>query len=251
MIREIKNNLGELDFNSSEIKVYMALTHLGEAKASEIAKKADLPRTTAISILNKLKEENYITTHQYHGTIYYWIESPKVIANVFNYKIDIAHQLSELLTNLYRDEVHFPTAQIYDTKSGIKKFIEKTLTNLDKKSIIYTIDMPKAGNYAKIFSDNAEGNIMKVKGKRDLITHTLIPFDSFKKIDSYKIKNQNIKIREMPKEIKFEASLWIIKDFIVHFSGNPPFLITVKHKKIVSGIKCLFNFLWNISEPKN
>ena len=158
MNNEIKNSLKNLGFRNNEIKVYMALTSLGEANAAEIAKKADLPRTTAISILEKLKEDNYLTTHKYRGTTSYWIESPQTLVNIFEHKIDIANSLGELLNKEYRQEAHFPFAETYDTKTGIRQYIEKFLCKLNKNSTIYTIDSPKSGNYAKIFSDKMTTN---------------------------------------------------------------------------------------------
>jgi len=251
MLKEIKTNLKELGFNSNEIKVYIALTQLGEATASQIAKKSDLPRTTAIGLLNKLKESNYLTGHIYRGKTYYWVESPKIITNIFGQKMEIAERLNGLLTHLYRSEAHFPYVQVYDTKTSIKKFIEKLLTNIEKNSVIYTIDSPEAKNYAKIFFENISLIILKQKKKRGVLTHSLIPCGSFGSIKNYQLKEQDIKIREMPKEIKFNSSLWIIKDMIVHFSGKPPFIVTIKHDVIVPSIKNIYDFLWNISIPRN
>lgn len=250
MISEIKNRLKELNFSNNEMKVYIALTQLGEAKASEIAKKINLPRTTVISILNNLEKQKYLSAHKHHSTFYYWIESPKTIKTILENKIEIADKLDTLLTNLYRQEAHFPTTQIYDTKIGIKNFIEKTLSNLDRKSTIYTIDAPNSKNYSKIFSKQIEENIISLKLKKNIITKTLIHFNSFKDIPIEKLIRQNIQIRELPNGINFEASLWIINNSLIHFSGNPPFIVSIKHDKIVSGIKSIYSFLWNISQIK-
>jgi sugar-specific transcriptional regulator TrmB len=251
MNNEIKHNLKELGFSESEVKVYMALTVLGEAKASQVAKKADLPRTTVISILDRLISDNFITSHTYRGTIYYWVESPKTLANILAYRLEIANKLNLSLSNLYREEAHFPEAEVFDTKSKIKNAIEKIITNLKKGSAIYTIDTPETGNYAKIFSGGSEESIMGLKKKKDIITHTLVPKESFRGIAGNKLASQNIKIRELPLGVKFSGSLWIIKNQIAHFSGNPPFLVLIKHENIVGGIKAIFDFLWNISEIKN
>jgi len=251
MNNEIKHNLTELGFSENEIRVYLALTALGEAKASEIGKKADLPRTTVISILERLKSDNFITTHLYCGRTYYWIESPKTISNMLSHRVEIADNLSQLLTNLYREEAHFPVAKICDTKSKIKNEIEKMITGSKKNSIVYTIDTPETGNYAKIFAQNSEESIMGLKKKRDIITHTLVPHGSFKSISSSKVEKRNIVLRELPAGINFSGSLWIIGDEIAHFSGKPPFLVTIRHEDIVRGMKAIFYFLWNISEPKN
>ena len=249
MASELKNSLKQLGFKDSEIKVYIALTQLGESTAAKVAKKADLPRTTVISVLEKLKNENYLTSHKYRGSTYYWIESPKILINILESKMAIANQLSENLTNLYRSEAHFPFGQVYDTKSGVRNFIEKTVSNSDKGSTIYTIDTPHEGNYSKIYSNNIENIILSQKKKRSIKTKTLVPFGSIKSINLEKLEVQEIEIREMPEGIKFEASLWLVQDMLVHFSGNPPFVVAVKHEKIVLGAMSIFNFLWSISRP--
>jgi sugar-specific transcriptional regulator TrmB len=251
MLEKIKHNLKELGLKNHEIEVYIALTQLGEATAAQVAKKTDLPRTTVISILNRLYEENYLTTHLYRGTTYYWIESPRTIATLLENKLQLANGLNDMLTKLYRTEAHFPFAKVYDTKTGIRKFIETLLCSLEKKSSIYTIDTPDAGNYQKIYSADASGTMIDIKNKRQIITNTLVPWQSFKKIDQYKIDRQNIIIREMPQGLTFNASLWLTKDVLVHFSGNPPFIIAVKHEIIVKSTRGIFDYLWSISKPKS
>jgi len=251
MLAQLKKSLAELGFDAREIRVYLALTELGEAPASKVAKKANLPRTTAISILNKLAEDNYLSTHRYRGLTYYWIESPKVIQEVFTSKLALAEQLEQTLADLYRSEANFPFAHIYDTKKGIKSFIEKFLSKLDKNSVIYTIDSPHLGNYRKIYSDALHNAMLSIKRKKGIATKTLIPYGTFAKIEAGKLKQQEITIREMPRGIDFSASIWLTKDFLVLFSGQPPFIVSLHHRLIVASHQSLFDFLWRISQPKN
>ncbi|MFH1423398.1 MAG: helix-turn-helix domain-containing protein [Candidatus Nealsonbacteria bacterium] len=251
MLKEIKNNLKELGFDNNEIRVYVALTQLGEATASRVAKKADLPRTTAISLLNRLSDANYFTRHIYKGKTYYWIESPKVISGVFEQKVQIAENLNKLLDDLYRSEARFPFVRGFDTRTGIKNFIDRFMADLPPKAVIYTIDNPRARNYAKIYFKNIEEILVKQKKKKVALTQSLIPYGTFGDIEEFKLKNQTIKIREMPEAIKFESSLWIAENEIVHFSGNPLFLTVIKHEAVYKSVKSLYDFLWNISTPKN
>lgn len=248
--KDASQHLQELGLNQNEIKVYTALTQLGEAPASRVAKKANLPRTTAISILEKFRHENYVSTHKYKGVTYYWIESPQVLSESFLTKAAVAKELGAMFSDLYRTEAHFPYAEIHDTTSSIRKFIEKTIANLKPKSVIYTIDTPNEGNYNKIYSENIENIILSGKKKKDVHTFTLVPHGSFATIASSKLKSQNIVIRELPINIRFNGSLWIVENTIVHFSGNPPFVVALKHENITKGIKGLFDFLWEISVPQ-
>jgi sugar-specific transcriptional regulator TrmB len=247
----IKENLKELGFNSNEVKVYIALTQLGEGTAALVAKKAGLPRTTVISLLDRLGSQNYITTHIYKGKTYYWIESPRVIENAFQKKLEIAASLNAELAGMYRSEAHFPHVKIFDTRAAVRSFIEKFLLNLEKNSVIHTIDSPKEGNYAQVFLEDVFEMMLKEKRQKGILTRSLVPHGSFGGIEKFKLRNQAIKIREMPESIDFETSLWITESMIVHFSGNPVFLVLVEHDLICKSIKSLYDFLWSVSTPMN
>lgn len=252
--KTLENLLKEIDFSESEICVYLALTRLGEAKASAVAKKADLPRTTVGSILEKLADRRVLTTHHYHGTTYYWVESPETLAQLFEQKTAVANRLGALLRDAYRSEAHFPTAEIIDTKSRIKRYIESLIGSLAKGSIIRTIDTPQEGNYAKIFSEAYETLFLGWKRRRGAVTHTLIPHGSFRDVPRNKLAAQEIVLRELPAGIEFSGSLWLLEKTLVHFSGNPPFLASMRQESIVSGMSSLYDFLWNssasISQPR-
>lgn len=250
-MEQIKKSLSELDFSPNEIKIYLALTALGESPASQIAKKAELPRTTAISILEKLSVKGFFSKHNYRGVAYYWVETPRILEEVFLNKVEAAHKLADYLREIYRTEHSFPFVEVYDTVRTIKNFIEKTLINLKKNSVIYTIDAPHLGNYNKIFSDQFGEIFLNLKKKKNVLTKTLIPADSFSLINPKKIRLQNIEIREMPRGIDFSSSLWFVSDLLVLFSGQPPFIVAVKHKSIVSSCQNIFNFLWLLAQPRN
>ncbi|MFA6536949.1 MAG: helix-turn-helix domain-containing protein [Patescibacteria group bacterium] len=250
MNNNIKNLLADYGFKPNEIKVYLALTTLGEAPASKIAKKANLPRTTAISLLEKMADEHLVSAHRYRGITSYWIEAPHQLKEKLQNKLKIAEQLSDLLTELYHSEADFPTAEIHDSKNSVKKFIEKKILSLPKNTTIFTIDTPGAGNYEKIFSEKIGLNLFEMKKKKNILTKTLIPFGNFEKINQQKLQIQNIFIKEMPKEIDFQASLWLLPNELVLFSGKYPFIVSAKHKIITQSIKSIFDFLWQISSEK-
>ncbi|MFA5358615.1 MAG: helix-turn-helix domain-containing protein [Patescibacteria group bacterium] len=248
MQEKLNNNLKDLDFKPNEIKVYLSLTETGEAPASIIAKKTGMARTTVISILNKLTNDGYLSTNQYRGKIYYWAESPQTLKNIFQNKVAIAQNLENVLREIYRTQPHFPSAGIFDTKKGIKNFIEKLLSGLEKKSIIYTIDSPHQGDYQKIFSDDFGKIMIELKNRKNIQTKTLIPADSKKLISPEKLLAQQITVKEMPAQIDFVASLWLIDNLLVLFSGTPPFIVSIQQPLIVKSVKSIFDFLWQMSK---
>ena len=246
-MNNITDYLKELGLNTGEIRAYQALAKLGEAPASQIAKSANMPRTTAISILEKLILDKLVSAHKYKGKTFYWIESPQAFMDSLNVKLEIAKEMDIELRNIYKSEGVFPAVEVHDTISGIRSFIEKIVSNSRPKSIIYTIDSPNKGNYSKIYPEKKETTLLNLKKKKDIHTLTLIPYGSFKDIASYKLSSQHITLKELPPGIDFESSMWLINDKLVHFSGNPPFIVAIKHQKIIESFKQLFDYLWNVS----
>ncbi|MFA5993444.1 MAG: helix-turn-helix domain-containing protein [Parcubacteria group bacterium] len=249
-LKAITKQLKELGFNHNEAKVYVALTQLGEDNATNIAKKADLPRTTVISILKKLEKEKYISIQRYRGKSVFWIESPQMLKQAFLSRVKMADELNDLLSDLYRSEADFPYAKIYDSKTNIKTFIEKTILDLEKKSTIFTIESANSGNYHKILSEDFFYAMLRLKKEKGIVTKSLVVADSIKNIHPKKMEQQSIILREMPEEIEFKASFWIIGDMLVLFSGKYPFIVAVNHRIITYSMKSIFDYLWNISGKK-
>lgn len=250
MLKEIKQSLQSLGFSENEISIYVALTQLGESPIVKIAKKAELPRTTAASILQQMAKNGYVSAHLHRGKTWYWIESPNTIEHMFENRVAIARELKGLLSDFYRSEADFPEAQIIDTKASIRAFIEKTIVTMKAGTLILTIDTPGAANYTKIYSEDFDLVLRNLKRKKRILTQTLIPFGSGADIDSKKIINQGIILREMPAGVDgFQASFWIIDDLFVQFSGRYPFIVAVRHKLIVDSMRSIFRYLWSVSKP--
>lgn len=250
-MEQVKKSLADLDFSPNEIKIYLTLTTLGESTASQIAKKSEMPRTTAISLLEKLTQRGFFSKHIYKGTTYYWVESPRVLEEIYLNKVEAAHQLVSYLKDIYRSEHVFPFVEVYDTTRTIKNFIEKLLIGIKKNSTIYTLDAPHMGNYSKIFSDQFGKIFLDLKNKKNVVTKTLIPAGTFASINPQKLKMQNIIIKELPPSIKFNASLWLVGDYLVLFSGQPPFVVVINHQMIVNSCYSLFKYLWEVSVVQN
>ena len=250
MSQKVQLLLKELGFSTNETKAYLALTLLGEAEASKIAKKAGLPRTTVISILNQLTDRGFISLHQHRGTNYYWIESPRNLEDHFANQAKLAQELQTSLTELYRQEATYPTAEVYDTKQRVKEFIKKTLYNLPRNTEIATIDSTNVGNYEKVLSEESGKLMLDLKKQKNIQTRTLIPYGGYKTINPMKLSSQNITVKELPEGINYGFSIWLVQNQLVIFSGKPPFIISIKHPVIVASWTSFFEYFWSLSAAK-
>lgn len=246
----LEKNLKLLWLSDNEIKVYLSLTWLWESSVINIWKKSWLPRTTVKSILDRLVEEWYITIQKYNNTNNYWIESPEILRKKLEAKIELTDNLNYLLKDFYHSNKDIPFTQVYDTKQSIANFIEKTVISLNKNSIIKVIESPKEKNYNVFFTNEYLEKLLWIKKKNNILTQTLIQYNSFESISKSSLQKQNIIIKELNEKINFEASIWIIEEKTILFSWKIPFIVEINNKVISSSLKSIFDFLWSISELK-
>jgi len=244
----IENNLKHLGLSDREVQVYVALTELWESSILHIAKKSELTRTTVKSILDRLADRWYISIHKYSGINHYWIESPETLKAEFENKIELTNNLSHLLNDLYKNNSNMPYSQVYDTKDSIRKFIEKTISNAKKWAHIFTVDSPKCKNYNKYFTKEYFENLLLLKKKKNIFTRTMIPSGQSQYIDEDSIKKQYIEVREMPKSIEFDISIWIIEDTLVLFSSSTSFIVELKNPIISASFQSLVMYIWENSD---
>ncbi len=128
----IQTILNEIGLNKSKGDVYLAALETGRGSVIEIAKKANLPRTTVHEILqtlNKMGLVSYIAKGR--GKIYI-AEKPNKLLNILKAKqIKLEKALPEL-TSLLNTKGLLPKARLYEGIEGIKTIFEDTLTTSDK-----------------------------------------------------------------------------------------------------------------------
>lgn len=97
MQNAIIQKLAHIGFSEKEAAIYLALLELGEATASDIAKKAKLKRTTAYNLLPSFEQQGYIRSIKKRDITHYYIEDIKKIEQRQVQKLEtIKNMLPEL-----------------------------------------------------------------------------------------------------------------------------------------------------------
>ncbi|MEI6144413.1 MAG: helix-turn-helix domain-containing protein, partial [Candidatus Berkelbacteria bacterium] len=76
-MKYIEATLKNLGFSENEAKVYLASLEMGVSSAQEIAKKADILRTTGYSVLEQLVVRGVIIKTKKNSVNRYFAESPE------------------------------------------------------------------------------------------------------------------------------------------------------------------------------
>ena len=185
--------LKELGLTLYEAQAYVTLTSLISATATEIAKKAEIPRSKIYDVLKKLYEKEYIEIED-GRPLTYNVKSPVEVLSrekeKLNGRID---ETITTLTNIYENgmnQVQAPIWRIYGVKKIINQEVE--IINRSKTSINMRIGF--------LFEGEGEALIKAFKNKSNIKVNILASETCF--INNEKIniinmfKNEGISIQK-------------------------------------------------------
>ena len=240
--------LSQLWFQESEKKVYTVLVKLGQASVGDIYKNCDLPRTTIKSILDRFLEKNLVVQHIQQWVHHYWVNSLESLESELYKKIGLTKDLDVYIRQIYKTQSHIPWVRIYDKKTSIRSLIESFWKSVEQNGTIYTIDSPGSKNYLLFFTQEEFITLIQKKKKKHILTQSLIPFNSFSTIPQESLTAQDIIIREMPENIHFQASLWLIEWKVVFFSGATNIIVEITNPIISLSMKSMYDFVASSSK---
>ncbi|MFH1089794.1 MAG: helix-turn-helix domain-containing protein [Candidatus Uhrbacteria bacterium] len=142
----LKNFLLSLAFSEKETNVYLALLTLGKGTVSEIARQAEMNRTTGYDILSKLVNYGLVSVSGKEPKQEYVAESPDKVVNFLeNKKRETEKQIvgaKKFLPQL--KSIHNigsrPKIRFYEGKEGLKQVYEDTLTSHEAIRAYATVD---------------------------------------------------------------------------------------------------------------
>jgi sugar-specific transcriptional regulator TrmB len=198
-----QKQLIELGFNQKEAKVYLALLELGPSTATEIARKAQINRTTAYDILDSLAGDGLINLLGETKIQKYAAESPEKVIKFLENKISktkeqlsMAQVLLPQLLSIYSTKEK-PKVKFYEGVEGMREAFEDTLT-AEREILAYAVgeDMYQAlsdkyfKDYFKrrtlknirvrvIAPDTPESRAVVVNDTQELRTSLLVPKEQF------------------------------------------------------------------------
>ena len=242
----IKPLLHQLGLHASEADVYLACLRLGEASAQDIAHEAKLARTTTASILERLKEQGFISVSRQHGKQRFWIEDPHILVEREKARLDVFEELSGKLHTEYHKADRKPTVEAYEGAEGVTNLICKLLEEAKKGDEFLTWEAPSGKHYQAIMSDELFHQLSKRKTNKGIQTRALIPAGHQHDIRTGAL-NHAVQVRVMPSGLTMEISMWVIQDSFVLFSGTHAFAVRITHRHTMESFRALFEFLWNLS----
>ncbi len=201
--------LQKIGFSKNETDVYLASLELGLSSAQDIAKKANIKRTTTYSVLDYLVQRGILAKTKVKGKTRFLVEPPEKLHSIIT---NLQEQFTKLLPELeaiYNVKPTKPKITFYEGREAIQNVYDDTLREkpdeiLEWNTNKYFERFPKEHNYIqKRIELNIKARRManrgsiwdkrhKSKDKKELSETIILPKENFNPEIEVNIYNNKI-----------------------------------------------------------
>lgn len=253
----ISETLQSLDFNPTEIKIYLSILTLGTNTASVIGKRAEINRSTAQYTCQKLTKMGLLTMSQKNNIFLFTPEPPEKLLtllecekNDINQKQDRVKKILNDLKGLANPHSILPKVRFFEGFEGVKNAYFQILKDLDSENEIV--------GYVNIL-DHIESkyktrssflfNFIDQRVENKIRLRTLAPDTKSSRMlqqnDLQALRETRIIDHKDTHLDGTEIFIYDDKIFSMTFEKNIPFAYIVQNKNIAQIQKNIFEIAWN------
>ncbi|OGY74541.1 MAG: hypothetical protein A2445_02525 [Candidatus Jacksonbacteria bacterium RIFOXYC2_FULL_44_29] len=243
MTESIKT-LAEFGLTPNQTKVYLALLELGEARVQDIAKRAQVLRTTTYEVLEQLKQIGIISQYNRQNIRIYFAEPPSSLEQILETKKKAIQKILPQLESVYNISDFKPKIRYYEGVKGYKIVYEDTLTCQEKhlRAILSMQDM-----FEKMGEQYME-NYIKKRATTGINLNVI-------RIGPHEVKpiwpesREELRaVRFAPENFVFPLTMYIYDNKVSLMSTKREnFSLIIESKEFMQTQKALFEILWQVS----
>ncbi len=165
----IVKSLVDYGLNDKEAKIYLALIELDTATVNEIAHTADINRSSAYVVIEKLKKKGLVSTIKDYKIQRYVATNPEVLLQEAETRalrnIEIKNKIQNVVSELksiHRETKKKPKIMVYEGEKGIKNALKLTLDCSDKKIRVISSNEQDSGMMIEYVKSRHEKGIKMI-----------------------------------------------------------------------------------------
>ena len=249
-------NFKKLGFTDKETAVYLALLELDSATPAQIAKKADINRTSCYDVLENLTNKGLIGKIKKKKKIFFISGDPKRLISYFEREreekdkeiVNKQQMVSEMLpelASLIKPKSAKPKVTFFEGEKGVREAYEDTL-NSKETILAYANVQTMHEGLPKFFPE-----YYKRRAKANIHIKAIMPQN---KLSQERALHNKEEIRESaffpdPK-MTFSPEVNIYNDKMLIASWPEKMAVLIESKELADLQKLIFNLLWNYLNAK-
>ncbi len=240
----ILKTLTDIGLNKKEALIYTSLLKFGEATVTEIAREANLNRTTLYAILEKLKNRGIVFKIKKRKKIHFTPEKPEELKRMTLENIRQFEKIVPELTALTQKNSRKPSVSFLDGKEGFRKIWDLILRSGLKEFLIIADPREMLGFAERGYITNT---IIKKKIAAGIRSRQIAAFSEYTKEVLAKDREENRVSKVLPHYHKIPCVKIIFGDQVAVITpSNENMIILIRSEAYAKTERSLFEAMWEI-----
>jgi sugar-specific transcriptional regulator TrmB len=239
--------LNKIGLNENESKAYFAALSLGPTTILNIAKSANIKRTTVYSAVESLQQKGLMYLEVKGWKKLYVAENPEKLMSVLRQKQAEFKEVLPEFSALYKLENAGSFIKYYEGIEGVKTVYEELLKDIGPNEDYLVIsDSEKWVNidpdYFEKFLKRRAKLAESLKFKTRLMSQKSEYSEKLKKF----ARNYGMEVKLLPPQASLMTNLVVIpKRTVIHQLTPPVFAVTIENKSIIQMHREFFELIWS------
>ncbi len=246
---QLEQILIDLGLTENEATVYLASLSLGPTTVLNIAKAAELRRTTVYSVVEALKRKGLMHI-ELHGLKQLFVaEHPDKLESILDTRKNALARVLPQFTALYNLKGKESTLRYYEGLESIKTIYDTILEPMRPNDYYLVMgDMQKFFDMDReYFEDFFKKRVKAIKNARLIVTDN----EQARYMQKF-AKQFNHEIRVLPKGSELAVDVMIVPQKVTIFSLDEPLsAVSLENKSIIEMHRQLFEIMWNALPAPN
>lgn len=226
-----------------EAKIYLMLLRLGEAPASAVARRCDLPRLSVYSVLERLVQVNLVTSYENRRTKVYHAAPPEAFLKTYDQEI----------SSLQAKKVHFTKNFLPQLKS----YLTKEFRSADMGHLSFIQDrvlfqsrcvdaLKNSRDWYVVHDGSLWPLIASIRGQATVQPRCLLPFSEQRRLVKY---GKGIEVHYVPNAFLQGPLCFMLMGSVAMFileDGLEFSAVEIEHDGASGQLRTLLSLLWRV-----
>ena len=242
-----EKELTSAGLSDKEAKAYVSNLEMGKATAADIAKRADIKRSTIYGILDDLMRKGLASYSQQGKKRFFKAQDPQSITEMIDAN---KHSFENILPNLagiYSSHKLKPAVQFFEGREGIKRIYEDTLNCKYKK--IYQV--VRVNDFVKFPGADFSKEYIRKRAAKGITAYAIHPHEGDLHNEFY--GENSVKLKRIVRYVRqdiFHTSMIMIYDYKVAVISTEKegFGFIIESKEFSETMRGYFDYMWETAD---
>lgn len=239
----LENTLQQIGLPEKQARIYMACLELGECSIKEIAKKAEIKRTTIYDIIDDMIAAGFIKATTRGKKKRFIAAEPNELQIIIQKRETLLEQILPQLNNLNNSRKSKPKIWFFDGKEGLKKVYDDTLKyngellTFASEYVVNTLGKEWAEDY------------LKKRVRKSIHVRAIMPSTEFLVKEIIPLDREQLRMTKTidPKKYPFSIEINIYgHNKVALMSSKEETALIIEGQEIYSTLKLIFEFFWDV-----